>query len=76
LKNQIDRLCIAKREYSLEVLYYCPRCESVNEIPCPHDLRKLVCHDCGQLNDASQARLQLADAGNQETPADSQVPSK
>ena len=61
LKNQIDCLCIAKHANTLQVLYYCPGCESVNEVPCPSDLRALTCRDCGQVNDASEARIQLTD---------------
>jgi hypothetical protein len=36
-----------KRKTKVQLLYYCPRCESINEVPVDLQLLRLVCHDCG-----------------------------
>jgi hypothetical protein len=59
LKNTVDILFVAKRRNVLEILYYCPNCGSVNELPTSRRLTDIECRDCRQLNDCSVAAIQL-----------------
>jgi hypothetical protein len=58
LDNHVDLLFVAVHHAVLQALYYCPRCETANEIAYPQDLRQLVCRECGQENNASEAKIE------------------
>ncbi len=59
VENMVEILFIANRGSRIEILYYCPRCESVNEALSSDDLSAMKCRDCQQINDASAEPLEL-----------------
>jgi len=44
--QRVDIIYAVKRKVTVQLLYYCPRCESTNEIRVDEKLDSLICHDC------------------------------
>ena len=58
--EQIDQIFVVKRADRLELLFFCPVCESVNELTIPHSLASLTCRNCGLVTlDARSSRVEV-----------------
>ena len=55
----IDILYVVKRPSQIQVLYYCPFCEAVNELCCTHDLWDISCRDCERRVRATHSVMEL-----------------
>jgi len=56
--GDIDKLFVVKRSMAIQVLYYCPRCESINEVVDLQQLDALRCHECACELSATSAYLE------------------
>ena len=46
MRMAVDRLFVVKRRMTVEILYYCPNCESINEVLGTQKLDELRCKEC------------------------------
>ena len=65
--RQSDKVFMVRRHMRFELLYYCPTCESVNEISTFDNIAALVCHDCKQVCSATWAALEIIDSTHELT---------
>jgi len=65
MEGTILKLYVVKRRLKLEVLYYCPLCESVNEVFLAHLLDVLKCRECAAALTAEDAVLEIVEGGDE-----------
>lgn len=57
--RSVDKLYVIKRPRRIQILFYCPECESVNELESRQDLTCLRCRDCRKELDGSEGTLEV-----------------
>ena len=62
MEGKIPKLYVVKRRLKLEVLYYCPLCEAVNEVLFAQSLSGLSCRECAASLTAEDAVLEIVEA--------------
>jgi len=65
MPDLIHTIVAVKRKTRVQLLYYCPRCESVNELD-TFILTDLECHDCEEPLSAEAAVLEVINPGPEE----------
>jgi hypothetical protein len=66
MKEAVDKLFVVKRGARLEVLFYCPHCEAVNEIGPGFELERLLCRECHTSLDAVHATVDVLNPPREE----------
>lgn len=54
----VNILYAVKRASTVEILYYCPCCESINELRLHPELTFLRCTNCGEALSAASAKIE------------------
>ena len=58
MADHVAILYAVKRKATVQLLYYCPSCEAVNEIALSGNLASLRCRECDEQLSAIEARVE------------------
>jgi hypothetical protein len=61
IEAEISVLYVANRCGQIDIVYYCPRCEAVNELV-GRDVKRLLCRECHAWLSACSAALEVKEA--------------
>lgn len=61
MKAAIDKLFVMNRGSYVEILYYCPICESINELSTEQKFDNLICRNCQALLTAQSSPIEIGD---------------